>query len=98
MPPLDAAVLRAALERQQSELAPIGRVLAAIAAFPPRLRPEDWRGEAAEAAERLDQQLHRELRAADSAVHAAEHATRAALHELDLGPGLGPGHGLDRSL
>jgi len=84
MPPMDAAALHAALERQQAELAPIGRVLAALAAFPPRLRPEDWRGEASEAAERLEQQLRHELRAADSAVHGAEQATRAAL--LGVGP------------
>jgi len=79
---LDPGALRAALERQQSELAPVGRVLAAVATFPPRLRPEDWRGEAANAAERLEEQLHHQLRAADSAVEAAEHATRAALLEV----------------
>ncbi len=84
MPPMDTVALHTALERQQAELAPIGRVLAALAAFPPRLRPEDWRGEASEAAERLEQQLRHELRAADSAVHGAERATRAAL--LDVGP------------
>ena len=76
------AALRIALERQQSELAPIVRMLSAAATFPPRLRPEDWRGEAAEAADRLEQQLHRELRSADSAASAAARATRAALHEL----------------
>ncbi len=81
MPSLDSPALQLALERQRSELAPIGRVLAALAAFPPRLRPEDWRGQAAGAAERLEQQLQHQLRAADSAVAAAEHATRAAMHE-----------------
>jgi DNA-binding PucR family transcriptional regulator len=83
MPPMDAAALRAALERQQSDLAPVARVLAAVAAFPPRLQPEDWRGEAAEAAEHLEQQLRRQLREADAHLHAAVHATRAALLELD---------------
>ncbi|CAN5473243.1 hypothetical protein BH10ACT6_BH10ACT6_12470 [soil metagenome] len=82
---MEPGALRVALERQQSELAPIGRVLAAVAAFPPRLRPEDWRGEAAEAAERLEQQLQHQLRSADSALSAAEHATRRALHELGAG-------------
>jgi hypothetical protein len=89
MSPLDAAALHAALERQQAELAPIGRVLAALAAFPPRLRPEDWRGRASEAAEHLEEHLRHELRAADSAVHSAETATRAALLDsalLDVGP------------
>jgi hypothetical protein len=79
---MDSAAVRAALEHQQCELAPIGRVLAAVAAFPPRLRPEDWRGEAADGAERLEDQLRHHLREADAALSAAEHATRAALLEL----------------
>ena len=82
MPTLDAGALRAALERQQSELAPIGLVLAAVATFPPRLRPEDWRGEAADSCERLEQHLHHQLRDAEAALEAAQRATRAALNEL----------------
>jgi hypothetical protein len=82
VPTLDGGALRAALERQQSELAPIGLVLSAIATFPPRVRTEDWRGEAAEACERLEQHLHRQLRDSDAALEAAQRATRAALLEL----------------
>ncbi len=82
VPTMDAGALRAALERQQSELAPIGRVLAAVAAFPPRLAPDDWRGEAADACVRLEDDLRSALAAGDDAVSAAQRSTRAALAEL----------------
>ncbi len=78
----DAPALRAALERQQSALAPVGRLLAAAATFPPRLRPEDWRGPAAAACERLESQLVHELRRAEAAVEAAQRETRRAMIEL----------------
>jgi hypothetical protein len=78
----DAGAVRAALEQQRSELAPIARVLSAVATFPPRLRPEDWRGPAARACERLEQQLSRELCDAESAVAGAQRETRAAMMEL----------------
>lgn len=84
MTPLDAATMRAALERQQSQLAPICRALSALATFPPRLRAEDWRGEAAAACERLEAQLQHQLRAADTALAAAQRNTRSALHELGV--------------
>ncbi len=79
---LDAATMRAALERQQAELAPIARALSAWATFPPSLRPEDWRGDAASACRRLEGQLHHQLHAADTALAAAQRNTRSALHEL----------------
>lgn len=82
MPIPDSGVLRAALERQQFALAPVGQLLSATATFPPRLRPEDWRGPAAQACERLEQQLVRELLRADSAVEAAQRETRRAVIEL----------------
>lgn len=82
VPTLDPGALRAALERQQSELAPIGRVLAAVAAIPPRIRAEDWRGPAARSCERLEQRLARELRDADAALESARRDIRSALHEL----------------
>ena len=82
MPTMAAGALRAALERQQTELAPIGLVLAAVATFPPRLRSEDWRGEAAAACERLEQHLHHQLRDSEAALAAAQRATRSALLEL----------------
>lgn len=78
----DAATMRAALERQQAGLSPTGRVLSAWATFPPTLRPEDWRGDAASACQRLEGQLHHQLRAADTALAAARRNTRSALHEL----------------
>lgn len=79
----DPGALRAALQRQQSELAPIGLVLSAAAVFPPRLQPEDWRGEASRACEQLEQHLRDRLHAADHAVTAAQRDTRAALVELE---------------
>jgi hypothetical protein len=82
MPTMDPGALRAALERQQSGLAPIARVLAAAAAFPPRFSPDDWRGEASEACLRLEAELQRELLASDHAVAAAARSTRSALAEL----------------
>ena len=78
----DSPVLRAALERQQAALAPVGRLLSAAATFPPRLRPEDWRGPAAQACERLEAQLVHELRGAEAAVEAAQRETRRAVIEL----------------
>ncbi len=82
MPTLDPGALRAALERQQNELAPIARVLAAAAAHPPRFSPDDWRGEAADACLRLQDELRRALLAGDHAVGAATRDTRHALTEL----------------
>ena len=82
MPTWDPGALRAALERQQNELAPIARVLAAAAAHPPRFSPEDWRGEAAEACLRLQGELRRALLSSDRSVAAAERDTRNALAEL----------------
>jgi hypothetical protein len=84
VPTPDTASLRAALELQQSALLPIGLVLAAVATFPPRLRPEDWRGEAATACERLGAQLREQLRAADTALSSAQRDTRSALRELGV--------------
>jgi len=78
----DPGALRAALERQQSELAPIARVLAAAAAHPPRFSPHDWRGEAADACARLHDELCRALLASDNAVMAAARDIRSALTEL----------------
>ncbi len=82
MPAMDPGALRAALERQQNELAPISRVLEAAAAFPPRFSSEDWRGEAAAACLRLQDDLRRALAASAHAVSAAQRSTQAALHEL----------------
>ena len=82
MPPVDPASLRAALQRQQDELAPIARVLAAAAAYPPQFSPEDWRGEAADACRRLQDDLRSALLASDHAAEAAARSTRAALAEL----------------
>lgn len=79
---MDPGAVRAALLHRQNELAPIALVLAAIATFPPRLQPEDWRGEASEACEGLEEQLRRHLRTADDAVLAAQRSTRAALLEV----------------
>lgn len=81
MPTLDPGALRAALERQQNELAPIARVLAAAAAYPPQFSPSDWRGEAADACLRLQDELRRALLAGDHAVEAAARDTRQALTE-----------------
>jgi len=82
MPTWDSAALRAALERQQNDLAPIARVLAAAAAYPPQFSPDDWRGEAADACVRLQDELRRALLAGDHAVAAAARDTRNALSEL----------------
>jgi hypothetical protein len=82
VPTMDPGALRAALERQQTDLAPIARVLAAAAAFPPRFSADDWRGEAADACLRLEDELRRALAASDQAVSAAARSTRAALSEL----------------
>lgn len=82
MPTMDPAALRAALERQQSGLAPVARVLEALAAHPPRLNPDDWRGEASQACERLEGDLRRRLLAADDWLGDATRSTRAALAEL----------------
>ncbi len=82
MPTMDPGALRAALERQQSDLAPIARVLAAAAAYPPQFSPDDWRGEAADACIRLQDDLRHALLASDHAVAAAARSTRSALAEL----------------
>ena len=78
----DLGALRMALEQQQSELAPIARVLAAAAAHPPRVSPHEWRGEAADACARLHDELGRALRAGDNAVSVAARDIRGALTEL----------------
>ena len=82
MPTWDSGALRAALERQQNDLAPIARVLAAAAAYPPQFSPDDWRGEAADACVRLQDELRRALLAGDHAVAAAARDTWNALSEL----------------
>lgn len=82
MPTMDPGALRAALERQQDDLAPIARVLEAAAAYPPQFSPDDWRGEAADSCVRLQDDLRRALLACDHAVAAAARNTRAALAEL----------------
>jgi len=82
MPTWDSGALRAALERQQNDLAPIARALAAAAAYPPQFSPDDWRGEAAAACVRLQDELRRALLAGDHAVAAAARDTRSALSEL----------------
>ena len=82
MPTMDSAALRAALERQRRGLAPVGRLLASAAAHPPRLDPGNWRGEAAQACERLEGRLRSLLAGADDSLSAAERSTRAALAEL----------------
>lgn len=82
MPSWDPGALRAALERQQTELAPIARVLAAAAAHPPRFAAQDWRGEAADACRTLQEQLNLALLASDNAITAAARDTRSALAEL----------------
>jgi hypothetical protein len=82
MPTWDSGALRSALERQQNDLAPIARVLAAAAAYPPQFSPNDWRGEAADACVRLQDELRRALLAGDHAVAAAARNTRSALAEL----------------
>jgi len=80
----DPGALRTALENQQNELAPIGRVLAAAAAHPPRFSTHDWRGEAADACARLQDELARALVAGDNAVAAAARDIRSALNELGV--------------
>jgi len=82
MPTWDPGALRSALERQQNDLAPIARVLAAAAAYPPTFSPDDWRGEAADACVRLQSELRHALLAVDRVVEAAARDTRAALAEL----------------
>lgn len=82
MPTLDPGALRIALERQRSDLAPIARVLAAAAAYSPQFSPDDWRGEAADACLRLQDELRHALLACDHAVAAAARDTRSALVEL----------------
>lgn len=82
MPAWDPGALRAALERQQNDLAPIARVLEAAAAYPPQFSPDDWRGEAADACLRLQDELRYALLAGDHAVSAAARNTRTALAEL----------------
>ncbi|MFC5502236.1 hypothetical protein ACFPJ4_08290 [Lysinimonas soli] len=84
MPTMDPGALRAALERQQGGLAPVARLLAAAAAHPPRLDHDDWRGEAAQACERLEARLRSLLSEADEALDAAQRCTRAALAELGV--------------
>ena len=82
MPTMDPGALRAALERQQNDLAPIARVLSAAAAYPPQFSPDDWRGEAADACVRLQDDLRHSLLACDHAIAAAARSTRNALAEL----------------
>jgi hypothetical protein len=82
MPTFDSGALRAALEKQQNDLAPIARVLAAAAAYPPQFSPDDWRGEAAESCLRLQDDVRLALLASDHALAAAARSTRGALAEL----------------
>ena len=82
MPTIDSGALRAALERQQNDLAPIARVLAAAAAYPPQFSPDDWRGEAADSCMRLQDELRHALQACDHAAAASARNTRSALAEL----------------
>jgi hypothetical protein len=82
MPILESGALRTALERQQNDLAPIARVLAAAAASPPQFSPDDWRGEAADSCLRLQDELRHALLASDHALAAAARSTRSALAEL----------------
>ncbi|MEO6115616.1 MAG: hypothetical protein ABIP33_04450 [Pseudolysinimonas sp.] len=82
MPTLDSGALRAALERQQNDLAPIARVLEAAAAYSPQFSPDDWRGEAADACLRLQDDVRHALLASDHAAAAALRSTRRALAEL----------------
>lgn len=84
MPAWDPGALRAALERQQNDLAPIARVLEAAAAYPPQFSLGDWRGEAADACLRLQDELRHALLAGDRAVSAAARNTRTALAELGV--------------
>jgi len=82
VPTFDSGALRAALEQQQSDLAPIARVLDAAAAYSPQFSPDDWRGETAEACVRLQDEVRRALLASDRALAAAVRSTQAALTEL----------------
>jgi hypothetical protein len=82
MPTIEPGALRAALERQQSDLAPIARVLEAAAAYPPQFSPSDWRGEASEACLRLQDELRHALLAGDQHTASAARRTAAALAEL----------------
>lgn len=82
MPTMDSGAIRAALERQQHDLAPIARVLATAASYPPRFSPDDWRGEAAESCLRLQDELRYALLACDHSAAAAVKSTRSALAEL----------------
>jgi hypothetical protein len=82
MPTMEPGAVRAALERQQSGLAPIARALAAAAAYPPQFSPDDWRGEAADSCLRLQDELRRALLAGDHAAAGAARSTRNALAEL----------------
>lgn len=85
MPTMDPGTIRAALERQQSGLAPIARVLAAAAAYPPQFSTDHWRGEAAESCRRLQDELRHALLASDHAAASAARSTRNALAELGGG-------------
>jgi hypothetical protein len=82
VPTFESGAVRAALEKQQSDLAPIARVLDAAAAYAPQFSPDDWRGEAAQACLRLQDELRVALLASDRALAAAVRSTRAALAEL----------------
>jgi hypothetical protein len=80
----DPGALRTALENQQDELAPVVRVLAAAAAHPPRFSSHDWRGEAADACARLQDELGRALLTSDHAVATVARDLRSALTELGV--------------
>ena len=82
MTPANPDALRTALRQQEAQLTHCVLTLSAAAEFPPRLGAADWRGEAAEACERWEQQLRHGLRMADSAVASARRSTRTALAEL----------------
>lgn len=82
MPTFESGALRAALEKQQRELAPIARVLDAAAAYSPQFSPDDWRGEAADSCLRLQDEVRRALLASDRALAEAVRSTQTALSEL----------------
>ncbi len=77
MPDPDPA-LREAVERQLTLLVPASRRLSAAAAHPPHLPAQDWRGVAAHAYRRQEQELARLLVEANRALSAAVGALRRA--------------------
>jgi hypothetical protein len=78
----ELSLLRMCLERQAEALGPVAARLHEAVVHPP-VSPYDWHGPASDSYAALESHLRARIRAAEAAVTAALHSTRAALGQLD---------------